>query len=310
MYRIYRYDQKEIPYRHLYIDRPNVPFEERAESKACEFRMDESLSRTRRIIKDTILCNSFSLFCTFTFDSSKVEDRFDFPSLRKQLCQFFNNYRKRYDSCFRYLVIPEHHKDGAIHFHGVITLPRGLCTPLYVYKHINEGFSYRFKNKNHYCDWPAFSERFGYFSCSLIRKPEACSTYVAKYITKELAQWGKNYQLVLKSKGLKKPELVYASDTDRLQLKPNDVDNEWCQSAWADEEYTARFYRGWWYPEKDLQWLGDDETGRVAYRSEDVDKFYNPWKYKAWPSYDESTGCAPLTAEQIDFLNKNSLGVI
>ena len=32
----------------------------------------------------------------------------------------FNNYRNRYSPDFRYIVIPEFHKNGAVHFHGMV----------------------------------------------------------------------------------------------------------------------------------------------------------------------------------------------
>lgn len=287
MYRIYRYENKqETPYRHLYMNRKAVPYEDRAEPKERERRMDESLYRTRRTVKDTILCNDFSYFCTFTFSPDKVDDRTDYPALSKALRKFFNNYKTREFPSFKYMLIPEPHKDGAIHFHGVVNTLYGLCTPLYIYKRICDGFSQKFPNRKHYLDWPAFSERFGYFSCSKIRDCEKCATYVSKYITKDLAVWGKNQQLVMKSKGLKKPELVYSTDDgrDRLWIPPNDCDNEYCQAAWATEEYTARYWRGWWNPP-----------------AHEIIDWEDLWKYKQWPDFNNVTGCEPPAIEQMRF---------
>ena len=296
LYRIYRYDAKELPYRHiqLYRDRAlHLLPTEKAEPTPHDGRMDESLSRTRRIIRDTLLCNRFMLFCTFTFSPDKVPDRYDFQGLRKSLSQFFNNYRKRHDPNFRYLFVPEHHKDGAIHFHGVTTFIRDLVEPGTVWKRMTDGTLQQVPNTKHYLDWPAFSSRYGYFSCSRIRDNDRCATYVSKYITKELTDWGKGCQLVLKSKGLNKPELVYDSDTDFLQLHPNDIDNEWCRSAWADEAYTARFYKHW------------------SYRGDEVVPWEDRWKYVQWPAYEpDEKGCVPMTAEQLEFLRENSQGVI
>ena len=246
--------------------------------------MDESLSRTRRRIKDTLLCNRFVLFCTFTFDENKVPDRYDFKSLRKSLSSFFNNYKKRVDTNFRYLFVPEHHKDGAIHFHGVTSYINDLICPEKIWKRMDDGTIAMVPNTKGYLDWPRYSKRFGFFSCSLIKDRERCATYVSKYITKDLTDWGKNAQLVLKSKGLLKPELVYDSDSDFLQIPADDVNNEWCKAAWADEEYTARFYKHWSCPGDLISW--DDY-----------------WKYQQWPDFEaDESGCIPVTVEQMEFL--------
>ena len=99
--------------------------------------------------------------------------------------------------------------------------------------------------------------------------------------------WGKGCQLVLKSKGLNKPELVYDSDNDYLQLPANDVDNEWCKAAWADEAYTARFYKHWSY------------SGGEIIPPEDW------WMHYQWPDFPvDDAGCVPLTFDQLTFLRR------
>lgn len=88
----------------------------------------QNLARARRVIRDLILCNYFRYFCTFTFDGSKV-DRYDYPSCKKAITDCFHDFRKRHAPDFRYLLVPERHKDRAWHFHGMVQgIPSGEFT--------------------------------------------------------------------------------------------------------------------------------------------------------------------------------------
>ena len=61
------------------------------------------------------MCNAFSYFVTLTLDPSKI-DRYDFPTVSHKLKTWLdNNVRRR---GLVYILVPELHKDGAIHFHG------------------------------------------------------------------------------------------------------------------------------------------------------------------------------------------------
>ncbi len=97
-----------------------MPGGDRAEPSEHDFKLDESLCRSRRNIRDIILCNRFVYFCTFTFSDCKT-DRSDLDALSKALRQFFNNFKKRYAPDFKYIIVPERHKNGTWHFHGLIS---------------------------------------------------------------------------------------------------------------------------------------------------------------------------------------------
>lgn len=223
---------------------------EKAPPVAHEFRMDVSISRTRRLFHDYAFCNHFDLFCTFTFDCKKV-DRTDFSAVKKALCKFFNNFRSRVDSNFRYMVIPEQHADGAWHFHGFITLPQGICCNLLIDKEI-DGVVRRVPNTPGYMHWPAYSERFGFFSAELIRDYDRSVNYCLSYITKSFRNSVfKNKQLLLKSQGLTKPELVFQT-MERVSLYRPDYVGEFCSVKWQSADATAPYYRHWthWYDDE------------------------------------------------------------
>ena len=80
--------------------------------------IEESLRRTRTTIFDYALSNNFSYFVTFTFNPKKV-DRYSIEST-SNIMKYWLNRQKKHSPDFAYVIVPEFHKDGAIHFHALI----------------------------------------------------------------------------------------------------------------------------------------------------------------------------------------------
>lgn len=85
-----------------------------------EEKADRNLSRAQRRAKsavfDLAMSNPFTHFLTLTIDSRKA-DRYDAAELLRHLRYWLdNNVRRR--GLF-YVLIPEYHKDGAVHFHAL-----------------------------------------------------------------------------------------------------------------------------------------------------------------------------------------------
>lgn len=78
-----------------------------------------SVRRSRVLISDYVLCNKFDMWCTFTFNKQK-HDRQDVNHC-KSVMQLWLERRKRKNHAFKYLIVPEYHKDGALHFHALIS---------------------------------------------------------------------------------------------------------------------------------------------------------------------------------------------
>lgn len=274
--RLYRFPRwVETPYKYVLLKRKNdASSDERAPPSENEHRLEESLSRSRRLIMEYILCNQFDLFCTFTFDKMKVRDRADFKDLSKRLRGFFNDHKKRLDPEFKYLVVPELHKDGSVHFHGVINATYGLCSRLEIDWRRPDGRLTKIKNTKGYMDWAEYSKRFGHFSCSWIRDQVGCSVYVSKYMTKDIADWfQKNDKMVLHSQGLRRPELVYLEDTATSWSIPggareDDKDYEFCVIAMRDMYDAAEHYIDW--------------VDEFTLHSGDVIRAEDWWRHEEW----------------------------
>lgn len=79
---------------------------------------DDSVLRAKRKVFDISMLNQFDYFVTWTLDKRKI-NRYDKKVIKQKLLNFLSNLRQRYNA--KYLLIPEYHKDGAIHMHGLFT---------------------------------------------------------------------------------------------------------------------------------------------------------------------------------------------
>lgn len=85
----------------------------RARGKACA--PERAQRRARSQLRDYALCTKFDYFVTLTLDKSKI-DRYSIDVIIKRLRVWLDNRVRR--AGLVYVLVPEKHKDGAIHFHG------------------------------------------------------------------------------------------------------------------------------------------------------------------------------------------------
>ncbi len=188
-----------------------------------DVRFLQSISRTKARIFELALCNEFRYFSTFTQDGHK-RDRYDLVAFRKDFAQFVRNLNRARaeDRKIKYLIVPEKHKDGAWHFHGLLM---GLDE-----KDLK-------KNEFGYLNWEKYSEKFGFFSVSPIKSHEACSSYITKYISKGFAETdiSAGNHLFFASQGLKGAEVVIKEVQDKCPYDNWDFCNEWVKIKWVNE---------------------------------------------------------------------------
>lgn len=79
---------------------------------------DDSMKRAKEKIFDIAAVNDFDYFITWTLDPGKI-DRYDPKEISKKLKRYLSDCVKRKNA--KYLIIPELHKDGAIHLHGLLS---------------------------------------------------------------------------------------------------------------------------------------------------------------------------------------------
>lgn len=86
---------------------------DKAEAQAED--KERAMRRARAAVRRIALSNEFRWFVTLTLDAQKV-DRYDPAAVIRKLNQWCSNQVKR--KGLRYILVPERHKDGALHFHG------------------------------------------------------------------------------------------------------------------------------------------------------------------------------------------------
>ena len=74
-----------------------------------------AVRRARAQVRDLALCNPFRWFVTLTLDKSRV-NRYDMAEITRHLNHWLDNQVRR--KGLAYVLVPERHKDGAVHFHG------------------------------------------------------------------------------------------------------------------------------------------------------------------------------------------------
>ena len=74
------------------------------------------------------MCNPWEYFVTLTIDPAKY-DRYNLKEFHKHNAQFVRDYNKKHGAKIKYLIIPEQHKDGAWHEHGLfLGIPQSHLT--------------------------------------------------------------------------------------------------------------------------------------------------------------------------------------
>lgn len=194
-------------------DDSRVPYTPKGQA-GNEEKLSTNLYRAKRRVFELAICNDFAYFCTLTFSKEKVKDRYDLEGCMKSFRKWLNNYNNRKAaSPVQYLLIPEQHKDGAWHLHGLFSgLPESDLRPFSLDEHIPDRIRKELSNGHQVFQWTAYDKKFGYCTLSPVRSMSAVSRYITKYVTKELGDSVKelNAHLYYRSQGLKEKELLFS----------------------------------------------------------------------------------------------------
>jgi hypothetical protein len=168
----------------------------------------ESAQRAKREIIDIALSNNWDYMLTQTI-SPKYHDRYNTEQQKNLLIKTLKNFRERYDPQLAFILIPETHKDGAIHFHGLLK----FNIPEQHLDYVKERNGTQiFKHK--LLDKRGFNEL-----AKIYNHQEFVTYYITKYITKSVKSkiTDKRYY---RSQNLDKPQKLYL---DRRLDKWEDV---------------------------------------------------------------------------------------
>lgn len=197
-------------------------------------KFSQSYCRARSMVLQYALCNQWDYFITITVNPDNF-DRWSLDEIYKYMSQWFRDYRKKYLYNIRYVIVPEHHKDGAWHFHGLISGidPRHITNfvrGMHPQKLIDAGYK----------NFPLLGHAVGYVSLSPVRNSLGVAFYVTKYVTKENARSGFYEHLYYCSRGLRTARPVSDCYVYEPALeKCLEFDCDFCACGWVrDADWT------------------------------------------------------------------------
>lgn len=145
-------------------------------------------------------------FITLTFDGTKV-DRYNFDTCMCKAGQWFKNQHKRYANDLKYLYVPEMHQDGAWHIHGVIADVGNM--KIEDSGRVSIGSKAYVRNE-HNSQYPTIYNlsgwKYGWSTATVVKDAHKVSTYITKYITKELCGVTKNKRRYYRSRNISEPK--------------------------------------------------------------------------------------------------------
>ena len=154
----------------------------------------DSYRRTVNKIHDLARCENWTMFYTLTF-SSEVVDREDFGACMKKARKWFDNIRQRKANDIKYLVIPELHADKkSWHIHGLVCNDEGVS-------YVDSGR----RDKHGKTIYNVENWKFGFSTATRIEDVHRVSSYVLKYITKDLCENSLGQRRYFRSNNLQEP---------------------------------------------------------------------------------------------------------
>lgn len=194
----------KVPIKRDSLQSNTIPSKKNNENDRSIDWLEKSINRTHRILKDYIQCNEFSYFFTLTISPDHC-DRHDDQLVQSKVKSWLNNIRRH--NSVGYIIVPERHKDGALHFHGVMTNPP---FPLIDSNHKDRSGRTIYHT-------PAYT--MGFHDFTEIGNLDAVSQYVRKYISKSFYSQEKFKKRFWASRNLIKPEIIHNADIDNLPLE-------------------------------------------------------------------------------------------
>lgn len=207
-FNIYKYNK--YLYKVVHFPRPRLLLasgEVDRTKKGNDSKLESAISRARKNILELGLCNPWDWFGTFTLDPEKY-NRYNLEKFHKDFTQWIRDQRKKTGALIRFLLVPELHKDGAWHMHGLMYGVPGLVS--FRELRILHGWNVPDKlvDGDFFC-WKDFHAKFGFCSLGAISDAIAVSYYTAKYVNKSLEDSGVDVgkHLYYCSRGLYRSEL-------------------------------------------------------------------------------------------------------
>lgn len=161
----------------LPIVQKKIEAEKNIKKYANEMR---SVRRTKQTLYEIARGSSWELFVTITIGDD--DKRYDLSEVKRYVSKRINNVKSKYNLDFKYLLIPEKHKDGAWHLHGLFKEIRGLKLRRAINPYTGQKIV---KNGIQVYNIPLL-DVVGYTTATYVQNNARVTQYITKYITKEM----------------------------------------------------------------------------------------------------------------------------
>lgn len=167
--------------------------------------IQQSVARTKKTIYDYAKMVEWEWFVTLTMSPDKT-DRSNYSECSYKLRKWLDNVKQTKSDNFKYLVIPELHKDKkSYHFHGLFADCGSMRFALSDNDFAKEKEIYNIKDY-----------RLGFSTATKIKDLKRVTSYITKYVTKEIIETvpvGRQRYYV--SKSIPKPAIQWLTLTDQ-----------------------------------------------------------------------------------------------
>lgn len=224
-------------HRNLYVIQQNIKFKEINKNEVVayksprprlslpdkfrntgEFSSSESarFSARNRFINKIKANPHLCYFFTGTFNA-RLQDRDNAKQLQARLTKFLQRRG------INYILVPEQHKDGAWHFHGLFD---GNVEPYLkdfdLTKRLPKRITNGIKDGREIFDFPDFQKTFGYVSIERVKSLDRVAVYVSKYLMKGFDNPDERafYHRYFCSKGLNEPKVIQLSEFCYSEFRP------------------------------------------------------------------------------------------
>ncbi|MGB8455545.1 MAG: hypothetical protein WCD89_24900 [Anaerocolumna sp.] len=186
-----------------------------------------SSRRSKNMIYDIARSNTWEWFITLTFNPDKVNS-FDYAECTEKLTNWLDRVRRVCGEEFKYLIIPELHKSGRFHFHGLLSGAGGL-------KFVDSGL---LSGKD--IIYNIGSYKLGFTTATRVKDTTRVSMYIAKYVTKELTACTKGKKRYWASRNCDKPivQQGYIENMQHMGLHFDLVNQPTFQFAQEKEKFS------------------------------------------------------------------------
>lgn len=174
--------------------------------KQAEINRYRNANRTKQMVFNYSRCGKWEWFFTLTFSKEKV-NRYDYDECSQKARQWLHNQRRNAPD-LQYIMVPEQHKDGAWHFHGLLAQTGNI-------KFIDSGVV-----QNGDCIYNMVKYQYGFTTATKVKDIDRVSKYIGKYITKNVCDLTPGRQRYFVSQNLPQPKVstFYIPDDEDINI--------------------------------------------------------------------------------------------